>query len=82
MLQETDFLTVRQCVAKKASAIITKSSTRWKVDIPNTGKPIMFFAQLSIDGTKSYECITYKNVWGRLDGVKSEYYDNIIEHTY
>lgn len=80
ILSENDFLTVSQCVAHRASAHYTNHSVRWKVDIPNTGKHIMFFAILSMDGTKTYEWITYKNVWSVLDGCKSVYIENVIEH--
>lgn len=78
-LEEYNLL--QKCIAKRASAHYTNFSVRWKVNIPNTGKYIQYFAILSTDKTITYEYITYKNVWGILDGCRSKYYENVIEHT-
>jgi len=78
-LEEYNLL--QKCVAHRATAVYKKRSVRWAVNIPNTGKYIQYFAMLSMDGTKTYEIITYKNVWGLLDGCASIYIQNVIEHT-
>lgn len=79
-MKNKDYNELEKCISHKVSAARNKNCVKWMIKIPNTGKHIMYFAILSMDGKRTYEYITYKNSWSILDGCKSKYYENTIEH--